>query len=171
MTQRLGLFIALLAMCGVTIAARSQDTGSDPFATQAKVIVKVQSGELPLKLEEKVAFMFMAAISTLEDDCKRHCGRPCTLQELVNRPVSTDGWQMRRLKFDPEKTDPNYSYKIAIDGNNWEAWANPKRSGLGGFYNTGSMMRTTYYNPDGAATAKDQRVMESTIAGDTFAVQ
>lgn len=162
-------FSAILTLRAAGSAAQTQTPASSPFATQAKVTVQIPGGELPLKLEEKIAFMFIAAIKTMEDDCQRHAGHPCTLEELATRPKSNDGWPMRRLKFDPAKADPNYTYKITVDGNNWEAWATPKKPGLGGFYDGGGFMRKTYYNPKGAATSKDQQVSGHTIDGDSFA--
>jgi hypothetical protein len=97
----------LIALAFLLIAPYAAPAASSPFATKAKVTVEVKEGELPLKPEERVAFMFMSAISTLEDDCRRHAGHACPLEELVRGPKATDGWSIQKLKFDPAKTDPN----------------------------------------------------------------
>ena len=144
-----------------------QTPPTGPFAMQATVVIKAGDREIPLKLEEKVAFMFMAAISSMEYDCGRHMNRPCTLQELVNRPKAPDGWGMTKLKFDPTTTDPNYTYRIAITGREWRISAIPRKPGLGGFYVTGPFPKT-YYNPKGQASAADLQLTESSIDGDGF---
>ena len=38
-----------------------------------------------------------------------------------------------RLKYDL-RTDPNYTYTLAVGGTAWEAHANAKKAGFGGFY-------------------------------------
>jgi hypothetical protein len=141
-----------------------------PFATKAKVVVEVQSGELPLKLEEKVAFMFVAAIKSLQDDCRRHAGHACTIEELVAGPKSTDNWPISKLKFDPARTDPNYTYKIVAKAKDWELWATPRKPGFGGFHAAGGMISKAYYNPKGEAGAADQKITGHSIDGDLFSV-
>lgn len=165
--------VVLLLMAAYTApAAQTGATASSPFATKTKVSVDAREGALPLKHEEKIAFMFMSAISTLEDDCRRRAGHACPLAELVKGPKSTDDWPIRKLKFDPVKADPNYAYKISVDGKNWEAWATPAKPGLGGFYNGGgSCVRKVYYNPKGAASLQDQRITGSAIDGDSFTIE
>jgi len=162
----------LIALAFLLFAPYAAPAASSPFATKAKVTVEVKEGELPLKPEEKIAFMFMSAISTLEDDCRRHAGHACTLAELVKGPKANDDWPIHKLKFDPVKADPNYTYKISVDGKNWEAWATPNKPGLGGFYDGGgSFVRKVYYNPKGAAGLQDQRITGSTIDGDSFTTE
>ena len=143
---------------------------SGPMAHQAKVTAETDSGPLQLKQEEQVALMVMEAIEMLEDDCELHAKHYCTMEELVARPKTTDGWRMRKLKFDPNKTDPNYTYKITVAGNNWQASATPKKAGLCGLLNIDHNGRELYYNAKGAATAKDQELKEHGVEGDTFAV-
>ncbi len=157
----------IAAVIGVA-ALNAADSG--PFATKAKVSVEVQAGELPLKFEEKIAFMFVAAIRSMQDDCRRHAGHACTMEELVAGPKSTDDWSMPKLKFDPTKTDPNYTYKIAAKDKDWELWVTPKKPGFGGFYSAGGMISKTYYNAKGAATAADEKITGHSIDGDIFTV-
>jgi hypothetical protein len=139
-----------------------------PITTQAKVSVEDMDGkEIPLKQEEKIAFMFIQAINSMEDDCHRHIGRFCPLDELIQGPKSPD-WSIGKLRFDPAQ-DTNYTYAVAISGNKVEARANPRRKGLGGWFSEGTgFMPHTYYNPSGPATSSDKRLGGSTIDGDSF---
>lgn len=149
-------------------AAAQQNPAAGPLATQAKVTVKSQGAIIPLKREEQIAFMFVQAIISLEDDCGRHAAEPCTLDTLIRGAKSKDNWPVGKLKFDPNGADPNYSYKVALDGNRWQVWANPRKPGLGGFYNKGAFFGGTWYNPAGPATDKDKKIDESAIEGDSF---
>ncbi len=142
-----------------------------PFATKAKVAVEVRDGTLPLKFEEKIAFMFVAAIQSIQDDCRRHAGHACTMEELVAGAKSNDDWAMPKLKFDPTKTDPNYTYKVQVKEKQWELWVTPRKPGLGGFYAAGSMISKVYYNAKGAASAADQKITGHSIDGDLFSAQ
>jgi hypothetical protein len=151
-------------MCGWVMAQ------SGPMDTQAKVTAETEGGPLQLKKEEQVALMVMEAIEMLEDDCELHAKHYCTMEELVARPRTIDGWRMRKLKFDPNKTDPNYLYKLTVAGKNWQASATPKKAGLCGFLNIDHNGRELYYNAKGAATAKDQELKEHGVEGDSFAV-
>jgi WSC domain-containing protein len=150
------------------IEATQQKPSAGPFATQAKVTVKWQGAVIPLKREEQIAFMFVQAINSMEDSCGRHAAEPCTLDALIRGPKSKDKWPLEKLKFDPNSTDPNYSYKVALEGDRWQVWANPRKPGLGGFYNKGAFFGGTWYNPTGPATEKDKKITESAIEGDLF---
>lgn len=138
-----------------------------PSATQARVEVKSKGTVIPLKRQEQIAFMFVQAVASMEDDCGRHADEPCTLDALIRGPKSKDGWPLGKLKFDPNAADPNYSYKVAVQGDRWQVWANPRKPGLGGFYNKGSF-GGTWYNAAGPATEKDRKIDEYTIEGDSF---
>jgi hypothetical protein len=157
------LTIALLA----AIAMAEQQAAAGPFATEAKVSVKSQGTVIALKREEQIAFMFVQAISSLEDDCGRHAAEPCTLATLVRGPKGTAGWALGKLKFDPNASDPNYSYKVALDESKWEIWANPRKPGLGGFY-VKEKFGGRWYNPAGPATASHTKIDEFSISGDSF---
>lgn len=150
------------------VETAQQKPGTGPFATQAKVTVKSQGAVIPLKREEQIAFMFVEAINSMEDSCGRHAAEPCTLEALIRGPMSKDNWTLGKLKFDPNATDPNYSYKVALDGVKWQVWANPHKPGLGGFYNKGAFFGGTWYNSAGPATEKDKKIDESSIEGDLF---
>lgn len=123
-----------------------QNPATGPFATQAKVVVRWKGTVIPLKREEQIAFMFVVAIH--------------------------DQTALRKLKFDPNATDPNYSYKVALGGGadpqrrTYQVWANPRKPGLGGFYSNGRF--STWYNPAGPATENDTKIDEKTIDGEDF---
>jgi hypothetical protein len=147
-------------------AGQAPTTG--PLATKATVEIKDAKGVIPLKREEQIAFIFVAAIKELEAECGRDAGGPCTIAQLVAGPKSTDGNKVGKLKYDPTTTDPNFTYKITIDGPNWELWVTPKHAGFGGFYVAPGMMGNVYYNPKGAASNTDKLLTETGITGDMF---
>jgi hypothetical protein len=167
------------ALAGVLLApwlagnltAQQKPAPAGPFATKASVEVKSETGAIPLKREEQIAFMFVDAINSLEDDCGRHAAEPCTLEALVRGPKAKDSFGVGKLKFDPNASDPNYAYKVALAGSNWEIWANPKKPGLGGFYAKGKFFGGKWYNPAGPATAASTKITESSVDGDLFWMQ
>jgi hypothetical protein len=160
------LMLALVA----TGALAQQKPAELPSATTAKVEIKANGKVIPLKREEQIAFMFVEAIKSMQDDCGRSSAEPCTLEALVRGPKAKDVFGVGKLKFDPNATDPNYTYKVTLDGSNWEIWANPRKPGLGGFYNKGKFFGATYYNPAGTATRNSMEIEESSIVGDLFRV-
>ena len=103
----------------LTLGAHGQ-AYSGPYATLARVTLKVQDVEVSLKLEEKVAFMFLAAIDTLEQDCRTHLKRLCTMEEMVSGVKAPDDWPMRVLAFDPTTDDTHYTYNLTIEGIRWK---------------------------------------------------
>jgi hypothetical protein len=166
---RLGLCALLVLQLACVALAQSTTSGkTTPITTQAKVSVEDMDGkEIALKQDEKIAFMFIQAIASMEDDCHRHINRYCPLDELVRGPKSPD-WPIGKLKFDPAQ-DSNYTYTVTITGNKWEAHANPRKKTLGGWYSVSSgFAPTTYYNPSGPATSNDKHLGGSTIDGDSF---
>ena len=148
-----------------------QKAAASPAATIAKVEVKSDQGVIPLKREEQIAFMFVDAINNLLDDCSRSSAEPCTLAALVRGPKAKDDFGVGKLKYDPNATDPNYTYKVALNGSDWEIWANPRKAGLGGFYAKGKFFGGKWYNPAGPATAGGTKITESSVGGDLFWVQ
>lgn len=160
---------APVALSGSPLPQSASSSGA--ITSKAQVMVKdEQDVEIHLKPEEKIAFMFMEAISSMEDDCDRHLNRRCPLAELVAGPKSPS-WNIGRLKYDPVR-DTNYKYTVTISGNRWVASASPQRAGLGGFfYNLDhGFIVDTYYNPNGPATVKDKKLGETSIGGELFQV-
>lgn len=140
-----------------------------PAATDAVVSAEDDNGKVELQRPEQIALMFVVVIADLQDDCKRHAGHICTLDELIAGPKSKDDWSIGKLKFDPNKSDPNYEYKVASSGDQWQVWANPKKPGLGGFFFTGKgFFADKYYNPTGPATEKSRKLSGYSISGDSF---
>ncbi len=147
-------------------------SSSGAITTTATVLVKdEQNVEIHLKQEEKIAVMFMEAISFLEDDCHRHLSRDCPLAELVAGPKSPS-WHIGRLKYDPAR-DTNYKYTVAITAHGWNASASPQRPGLGGFFDNldHGIIVEQYFNPNGDASARDKKLGEISISGEIFQVQ
>jgi hypothetical protein len=163
-----GFSHANLAGSSARASGYGQAATTGPLATKATVEIKDATGIIPLKREEQIAFIFVAAIKQLEGECGRDAGGPCTIAQLVAGPKPTGSNKVEKLKFDPTTTDPNFTYKLKIDAPNWELWVSPKRAGLGGFYVAPGMMGNVYYNPKGAASDKDKLLTETGITGDMF---
>ena len=159
----------LMLALAATGALAQQKPAALPSATTARVEVKTNGKVIPLKREEQIAFMFVAAITAMEEDCGLSAAEPCTLEALVRGPKAKDSFGVGKLKFDPNATDPNYTYKVRLDGSNWEIWADPRKPGLGGFYNKGKFFGATWYNPTGTATRNSMEI-EGSIVGDLFRV-
>jgi hypothetical protein len=152
---------------GVT---RSTAAGSGAFPTTAKVEVGENDGKMiPLKREEQIAILFLTAIGQIESDCMSGSAkRACSMDQMM----TSDASHPEHLKFDP-RTDPNYSYTLAVNGTAWEARATPKKPGLLGFYFMqrswpGSPLAT--YNRSGTATVIDTEIGRRSIEGDSFAM-
>jgi hypothetical protein len=161
---------AVIIICGATATARpAGQAATGAFATKATVEVDDASGKIPLKREEQIAFMFVDAIKHVEAECGRNAGGPCTIAQMVAGPKPTGNFTVSKLKYDPS-TDPNFTYKLTINGSNWELWVIPKKAGLGGFYVAPGMMQDTYYNAKGAASNKDRKLTGSSVNGDIFFV-
>jgi hypothetical protein len=165
--------LALAALCfGTTGSYAAGETAAPqatgPFATKANVEVKAEDKVIPLKREEQIAFIFVAAINSLLDDCSRHAAEPCSLEALVRGPKPKDDWGMGRLEFDPNATDPNYTYTLTVNGREWEVWASPRKPGFGGFYTKKAFGGGTYYNAKGPATQTSVKLTETSIDRDLF---
>jgi hypothetical protein len=144
---------------------------SGAITTTATVLIKDEKGvEIHLKPEEKIAVMFMEAISFMEDDCRRHLSSYCSLAELAAGPKSP-GWNIGRLKYDPVR-DTNYKYTVTITAHGWNASASPQRPGIGGFFDNldHGFIVDRYYNQNGTASASDKKLGETSISGELFQV-
>ncbi len=165
-------FSAVPASAGGAAHPAGNASSSGPITTHAEVVVKDEHDvQIPLKPEEKIAFMFIEAIGSLENGCDLHLNRKCSLAELVSGPKA-QSWEIGRLKYDPAR-DSNYKYTVTLNGTGWVASATPRRAGLGGFFTDGTrgMIHDSYYNPNGPATMKDTRLGETSISGELFQVQ
>jgi hypothetical protein len=137
---------------------------SGPFATKAKVLAADAKGPLQLRREEQIALMFMSAFDQIEQSCQMKLQRACSMAEALN------GAGGERLKFDPNKTDPNYTYTLAAGGMAWEAHANAKKPGLRGFCFMARAIGTivTTYSPTGKAGWVDPDLLNRSIEGELF---
>jgi len=162
-------FCALLAAEISVAVLPAQEANSTPQAVAAKAQVKVTAdgAELTLKAEERVALMFVVAIDGMEENCGIVFQRLCTLGELTNG-ISRVG----KLRFDPLKTDQNYTYKLVVqqDSGKWEVSASPKKPGLKGFFGMRGrgFSSEVHYNPKAAATEMDKALDGWEIGGDSF---
>lgn len=143
-------------------------SGTGPFATTAKIEINDTKGPMQLKRPEQIAILFLTGMEQIERDCQLKVQRACTMAEALSGTVPGE-----HLKFDPAKTDPNYTYTLSAGGTAWEAHANAKKPGLKSFYfaaqNIGTV--TTTYNAAGPAGSTDEHIMDRSVEGDLFSVQ
>lgn len=147
--------------------AVASNPDSGPFATKAKVEDEDAKGPIQLKREEQIALMFLTAAEQIEHDCQLKLQRACSFSELMS------GAGGEHLKFDPTKTDPNYTYTFAAGGMAWEVHANAKKPGLKGFCFMSRSIGTTVttYSSTGKSGWTDTEIMGRSIEGDSFDVQ
>jgi hypothetical protein len=143
-----------------------------PFATTAKVEIEDANGPVQLRREEQIAYMFLSAIEMIEHNCQLTLEHVCPMNQILSGSYP-NGAHIEHLKFDPNKTDPNYVYTLAASGMAWEAHANPKRPGLKGFCFMSRSIGTTTatYNPAGSAGWVDKELGNRGMEGDSFATQ
>ncbi len=143
-----------------------------PFATTAKVQIEDAKGQVQLKREEQIAYIFLSGIEVIEHNCQLTLQHVCPFEQILAGSYPR-GAIIEHLKFDPNRTDPNYTYTLATGGMAWEAHANPKRPGLKGFCFMARTIGTTTatYNPNGAAGWTSTEIGNRGMEGDSFAVQ
>jgi hypothetical protein len=163
------------AVSSASVAASANTAAmptTGPFATKGKVEVEDANGPVKLRREEDIAYMFLSAIEQIEHDCQLTLQHVCTFAQILSGAYPA-GTHMEHLKFDPNKTDPNYTYTLAANGMAWEAHANPKKPGLKGFCFMARTIGTTTatYNPAGTAGWTDIELGNRGMEGDSFATQ
>ena len=132
---------------------------SGSITTTAKVEIEDAKGKIALKPEERIAMMFLSAFQSIELDCTLRANAACTMDQMKGK-----------LKYDPVM-DPNYSYTVKVNGKAWEARADPKKPGIGGFYFIAKIMSPdAYFNEKGPAGPMDRELTSRGIEGDSFAV-
>jgi hypothetical protein len=143
-----------------------------PFATKAKIEVEDSNGAVQLRREEQIAYMFLSAIESIEHNCQLTLQHVCPMDQILSGAYP-QGTYIEHLKFDPSKTDPNYTYTLAANGMAWEAHANPKKPGLKGFCFMARTIGTTTatYNPAGSAGWTDIELGNRGIEGDSFSTR
>jgi hypothetical protein len=166
------LVLIVTLAAGAALAQTAAQPASGPFATKAVVTAKADGKALSLKREEQIALMFLQSIDFLLDDCRSGSAEPCTLAALVRGPKQKGGdFGVGKLKFDPNATDPNYTYKLTVsdDNSEWQIWATPKKPGLGSFYGKGKFFGGRFYKAaGGTASAEDVKLTEVGVDGDLF---
>jgi hypothetical protein len=142
------------------------------FATTAKVQLEGPNGPLPLKPEEKIAFLFASAVQQIESDCQFQLKRTCSMAEVSGGGPAANAQKTGHLKYDP-RTDPNYTYTVGALDMAWDVHATPKRPGLMGFYiwSRGMGEATIVYSPNGAASAIDRQFTSTSVEGDSFQIR
>jgi hypothetical protein len=155
-------------------AAPGSTPTTGPFATKATFdLEEVGGAKISLKREEQIAFMFLSGIEIIEHNCQLTLQKTCPLNQIIAGSYPPAGKDIEHLKFDPNKTDPNYTYTLATNGMVWEAHANPKRPGLRGWCfmarDVGTVIMT--YNKTGPSGYTDTPLGNTGISGDSFAVQ
>jgi hypothetical protein len=143
-----------------------------PFATTATVEIEDQKGPVKLKRDEQIAYMFLSAIEVIEHNCQLTLQHVCPMDQMLSGSYPA-GSNIERLKFDPNKTDPNYTYTLAANGMAWEAHANAKKPGLIGFCFMSRNVGTTTvtYSPTGKSGWVDTEIGNRGMSGDSFATQ
>jgi hypothetical protein len=153
-----------------TGSASTPTTG--PFATKATVEIEDAGGPVKLKREEQIAYMFLSAIEVIEHNCQLTLQHTCTMAQMLSGSYPA-GSHIEQLKFDPNKTDPNYTYTVASGGMAWEAHANAKKPALIGFCFMSRNVGTTTvtYSTAGKAGWVDKEIGNRGMSGDSFATQ
>lgn len=168
------MFAASRATSSAALVANSpgSNASTGPFATKATVDIEDASGKVKLKREEEIAYMFLSAIEVIEHNCQLTLQRTCTMAEMLSGAYPNKA-NIERLKFDPNKTDPNYSYTVASGGMAWEAHANARKAALIGFCFMSRNVGTTTvtYSPTGKAGWVDKEIGNRGMSGDSFATQ
>jgi len=156
----------------VTSAATGGSQGGTLFPNTAKVQLDGPNGPLPLKPEEKIAFLFASAVQEIESDCQFQLKRTCSMAEVLGGAPIANGQRTGHLKYDP-RTDPNYTYTVGALDMAWDVHATPKKPGLMGFYiwSRGLAVATIVYNPNGAASVIDRQFTGTSVEGDSFQIR
>ena len=168
-TEVANLYAAATASSTITSAAPA---GANLFPSAAKVEVGDDNGPVPLKPEERIAFLFLNSIQLIQSDCQNRAKHACSMDDLVAGAAASDGSRLPHLKFDP-RTDPNYTYTVGASGMAWEAHATAKRPGLIGFYIWSRQfpIASMYYSPAGPAAIIDKELGNRSVEGEGYVVR
>jgi hypothetical protein len=171
-----GTASAIAANAGAPAASPSGTSSptptTGPFATKATVQIEDDKGEVKLKREEEIAYIFLSGIEIIEHNCQLTLQRTCPMDQMLSGSYPK-GAIIEHLKFDPNKTDPDYTYTLATGGMAWEAHANPKKPGLKGFCFMARDVGITIvtYSNSGPAGYTSTAIGNRGMQGDSFAVQ
>ena len=145
---------------------------SGPFATKATVEIEDANGPVHLKRDEQIAYMFLSAIEEIEHECQLDLQHACPLDQLLSGAYPK-GNSIEHLKFNPNKTDPNYTYTLSVNGMSWEAHATAKKPGLKSFcsFARDIGITTVTYSNSGPASFTSTALGNRGMEGDSFATQ
>jgi Concanavalin A-like lectin/glucanases superfamily len=145
---------------------------SGPFATKATVEIEDEHGPVQLNRNEQIAYMFLSGIEVIEHECQLDIQRTCPMDQLLSG-VYPKGSSIDRLKFDPNRADPNYTYTLSVNEMAWEAHATAKKPGMKGFCFMSRDVGTTIvtYSNSGPAGWTSTAVGNRGMSGDSFATQ
>ena len=165
--------LGVCAWVGNPPAARAEQGGLPP---ETSVEAQYADGTpIPFKVPEQVAFLFVHNIKSLQKDpCMKYLQRLCSLDELVQGVKGKPGGEKGLNRNPARETD--YSYQVTFFGEPYQTAARyqveaiPRRPGLGGFLFVSDRrgFSNFYYNPNGAATAKDKKLGAYGTNGDGF---
>jgi hypothetical protein len=160
------------ARTGSVPAGSGPAAASGPFATKATVEIEDAHGPVQLNRNEQIAYMFLSAMEMIEHECQLDIQRACPLDQLLSGAYPK-GSGIERLKFDPNKADPNYTYTLSVNAMAWEAHATAKKPGLKGFCFMSRDVGTTIvtYSNSGPAGWTSTAVGNRGMEGDSFATQ
>ena len=161
------------ATASASVPAGSVPTAtSGPFASKATVEIEDAHGPVQLNRNEQIAYMFLSAIEVIEHECQLDIQRTCPLDQLLSGAYPK-GSGIDRLKFDPNKADPNYTYTLSVNEMAWEAHATAKKPGLKGFCFMSRDVGTTIvtYSNSGPAGWTSTALGNRGMSGDSFATQ
>ena len=152
--------------------ASAPTAASGPFATKATVQIEDAHGPVQLNRDEQIAYMFLSAIEVIEHECQLDIQRACPMEQLLSGAYPK-GSGIDHLRFDPNRTDPNYTYTLAVNGMAWEAHATAKKPGFKGFCFMSRDIGTTTvtYSNSGPAGWTSTAVGNRGMEGDSFATQ
>ncbi len=116
--------------------------------------------------------MLLSAIEEIEHQCQLDIQRTCPMDQLLSGAYPK-GSSIERLKFDPNKADPNYTYSLSVNEMAWEAHATAKKAGSKGFCFMSRDVGTTIvtYSNSGPAGWTSAAVGNRGMEGDSFATQ
>jgi hypothetical protein len=160
------------ARAGSAPAGSGPAATSGPFASKATVQIEDEHGPVQLNRNEQIAYMFLSAIEVIEHECQLDIQRTCPLDQLLSGAYPK-GSGIDRLKFDPNKADPNYTYTLSVNEMAWEAHATAKKPGFKGFCFMSRDVGTTIvtYSNSGPAGWTSTAVGNRGMSGDSFATQ
>ena len=159
-----------MSLAGVALGEETHCAVHETITTTAIITAAGQDGPITLRPEEKVAFMFLSSIQSIEFWCVQQEQRACTLNQLLASDTAADGVQLGCLKYDPAE-DSNYSYSLTVSDKSWDARAKARKKGLMSFHflSPGNpFVSQAFYRPRGAVGPVEKEITARGIEGQSF---